>query len=185
MRVAASILFVFSFPLTILIKPRLPYSPVTHSRPLNLRFVASKIFILYQLANVIQATGYFLPAIYLPTYARTTFGASTFLAALTIILFNLAIAIGLIVMGLLSDKLKATTCMAISAVGVAISVLVVWGLSSSLIWLYLFCIFYGLTAGSWASIWPGIMREVSQRGESDRYGYADPIMVHGCLCVGR
>ncbi|PON27771.1 hypothetical protein TGAM01_v203538 [Trichoderma gamsii] len=184
-RVAAGILFVFSFPLTILIKPRLPYSPVTHSRPLNLRFVASKIFILYQLANVIQATGYFLPAIYLPTYARTTFGASPFLAALTIILFNLAIAIGLIVMGLLSDKLAVTTCMAISAVGAAISVLVIWGLTVSLPVLYLFCVFYGLFSGGWASIWPGIMREVSQRGENDRYGYADPIMIHGCLCVAR
>lgn len=184
-RVCAGILFAFSIPLTFLIKPRLPYSPITHSRPLNMRFVTSKIFILYQLANIVQATGYFLPAIYLPTYARMTFGASAFLAALTIILFNMAITIGLVVMGLLSDKLPVTTCMIMSATGVAISVLVIWGLSASLPVLYLFCVLYGLFAGSWASIWPGIMREISQRGESDGYGYADPVMVHGHLCVGR
>jgi hypothetical protein len=29
------------------------------------------------------------------------------------------------------------------------------------------------------------MRDVSQRGESEGHGQADPVMVHGHLCVGR
>jgi MFS family permease len=184
-RICAGILFVSSAPLSFLIKPRLPYSAVSRNRPLNMRFAISKLFGMHQIANVVQATGYFLPSIYLPLYARVTFGTSTFLSALTVMLLNLSSSIGLMVMGWLSDRLSVTTCMLISAMGVATSVLLVWGLTSSLAALYVFCICYGLFAGSWASIWPGIMRDVSQGSEDAGYGHADPVMVQGHLCIGR
>ncbi|KAF2799998.1 MFS general substrate transporter [Melanomma pulvis-pyrius CBS 109.77] len=184
-RIWAGILFACSVPMAFFVKPRLPYSDRTHTMPFNMRFVTSKLFVTYQVANVVQATGYFLPGIYLPTYARVVFGASTFLSALTVILLNLSTTIGLVLMGLLSDKLQATTCMLVSAAGGATSILAVWGLAPSLPVLYVFCVLYGLFAGSWASIWPGIMKEVSQSGETEGYGYADPVMVQGHLCVGR
>lgn len=184
-RICAGILFACSAPLSFFIKPRLPHSAVIHRRPLDMRFVKSKLYCLHQLANVVQATGYFLPSIFLPTYARTTFGTSTFLSALTVMLLNISITIGFIIMGSLSDKLPVTTCMIISSAGAAISALLIWGLSTSLPALYVFCVLYGIFAGSWAAIWPGIMRDVSQRGESEGHGQADPVMVHGHLCVGR
>ncbi|KAM0218320.1 hypothetical protein ACHAPA_002402 [Fusarium lateritium] len=183
-RICSGILFGAAAPMAYFIKPRLPLSAIIHRKPLNMRFVTSRIFLLHQLANVVEATGYFLPSIYLPTYARTTFGTSTILSALTVILVNMAATIGLMTMGSLSDKLAVTTCMLISAVGVGISVLVVWGLTASLPVLYVFCVMYGLFAGSWASIWPGIMRDVCQRFQ-DENEYVDPVMVHGHLCVGR
>ncbi|KAH6654459.1 major facilitator superfamily domain-containing protein [Truncatella angustata] len=185
LRIWAGILFACSAPLAFFIRPRLPYSASIHQRRLNLRFIMSKRFALHQVANTIQATGYFLPSIYLPTYARSVFGTSAFLSALTVMLVNVATTMGLVIMGSLSDKFHVTTCMIISAMGAAISVLVVWGLSASLPVLYLFCVLYGLFAGSWASVWPGIMKEVSQNGERDGYGHVDPVMVQGMLCVGR
>ncbi|KAK2676356.1 RTA-like protein [Fusarium oxysporum f. sp. vasinfectum] len=183
-RICAGILFATAAPIAYFIKPRLPLSATIHRKPLNMRFVTSRVFLLHQLVNVVEATGYFLPTIYLPTYARTTFGTSTILSALTVILVNIATTIGLMVMGSLSDKLAVTTCMLISAVGVGISVLLVWGLTASLPVLYVFCVMYGLFAGSWASIWPGIMREVTQKFQ-DENEHIDPVMVHGHLCVGR
>ncbi|KAG5663243.1 hypothetical protein KAF25_001179 [Fusarium avenaceum] len=183
-RICSGILFGAAAPLAYFIKPRLPLSAIIHRKPLNMRFVTSRTFLLHQLVNVVEATGYFLPTIYLPTYARTTFGTSTTLSALTIILVNVAATIGLMVMGSLSDKLAVTTCMLISAVGVGISVLLVWGLTASLPVLYVFCVMYGLFAGSWASIWPGIMRDVCQKFQ-DENEHVDPVMVHGHLCAGR
>lgn len=185
MRISAGVFVACSAPLCFLIKPRLPYSAAIHRRPLDMRFVKSRAFVLHQLANIVQATGYFLPSVYLPTYVRTTFGASTFLSTLTVMLVNTAVTIGLVIMGSLSDKLAVTTCTVISATGVASSVLLLWGLSASLPALYVFCILYGLFAGCWTSIWPGIMREISQRGEIQEHGPVDPIMVYGHLCVGR
>jgi len=184
-RICAGILFAFSAPLAFFIKPRLPPSAVIHRRPLDMRFVKSKLYCLHQLANVVQGTGYFLPSIFLPTYARTTFGTSTFLSALTIMLLNISCTIGTFIMGSLTDRLSVTTCMIISSTGGATSVFLIWGLSSSLPALYAFCVLYGISAGSWSAIWPGIMRDVSQQGESEGHGQADPVMVHGHLCVAR
>ncbi|KAM0814118.1 putative Monocarboxylate transporter 2 [Seiridium cardinale] len=184
-RIWACILFACSAPLSFFIVPRLPYSANTHNKPFNLRFITSRRFALHQVANLIQGTDYFLPNIYLATYARTTFGTSSFLSALTIIVVNISVTLGLVLMGFLSDRLQVTTCMIISAAGAATSVFLVWGLSASLPALYVFCVLYGLFAGSWASIWPAIMKEASQRSESDGHGYVDPVMVQGYLCVGR
>jgi MFS family permease len=186
-RICAGILFVAAAPLSFLIKPRLPYdvtADIEH-KPLNIRFAASKRMALHQLVNVVQATGYFLPSIYLPSYASSTFGTSPFLSALTVMLVNLSASFGLMIMGTLSDRLTVTTCMFISASGVATSVLLLWGLSSSLPALYVFCVLYGLFAGSWSSTWPGIMRDMTQRSEQEWYGKVDPVMVQGHLCVGR
>lgn len=185
MRIWAGVLFACSAPLAFLIKPRLPYSANTHVKPFNMRYATSKSFVLHQVANIIQATGYFLPGIYLPSYARTVFGASTFLSALTLILVNITATIGLVIMGSLTDKLRVTTCTIISAMGAATSALLIWGFAASLPVLYVFCIFYGLFAGSWTSIWPGIMKEVSESGGNDGHSYIDPVMVYGHLCIGR
>ncbi|KAK6062922.1 major facilitator superfamily transporter [Seiridium cupressi] len=131
-RIWACILFACSAPLSFFIVPRLPYSANTHNKPFNLRFIKSRRFALHQVANLIQGTGYFLPNIYLATYARTTFGTSSFLSALTIIVVNISVTLGLVFMGFLSDRLQVTTCMIISAAGAATSVFLVWGLSGKL-----------------------------------------------------
>ena len=184
-RVWAGILFVSSAPLAFFIKPRLPYSATSHVQPLNMRYIMSKLFALYQAANFIQATGYFLPGIYLPTYARTIFGASDLQSTLTVILINISATSGCVIMGFLADKFHVTTCMIISAVGTSASVLLVWGLSPSLPVLYVFCVFYGLFAGGWTCCYPGIMKDVSRRYASAGFDYADPVMVIGVLLLAR
>jgi MFS family permease len=184
-RIWAAILFASAAPFTFFIKPRLPYSAVKHKKKLNLRFTMSKIFITHQVANFIQATGYFLPGIYLPTYAREIFGTSTIMSTLTVILLNIASATSCIIMGIMTDKLPVITCLVIAAAGAAISVLLFWGLAVSLPMLYVFCVLYGLFPGSWTAIWPGMMKEISQRGEDEGYGFVDPLLVYSFLCIGR
>ncbi|EAQ83399.1 hypothetical protein CHGG_09803 [Chaetomium globosum CBS 148.51] len=187
LRISAGILFACSAPLAFYVKPRLPYFANPHNvkKPFDMRFVMPRRFVLHQTSNVVEATGYFLPGIYLPTYARETFGTSTFMSALTLMLINISATAGLAIMGSMTDRLYVTTCMIISAVGASVSVLVVWGLAKSLPVLYVFCVLYGISAGSWASTWPGIMKEVSQNSEEEGYGHIDPGMVQGHLCVGR
>jgi MFS family permease len=91
-------------------------------------------------------------------------------------------------MGTLTDRLPATTCILISSVGAAVGVFVIWGLSSSLAVLYVFCVVYGLFAGSFTSTWPGIMRALGRNDGEDADGRAaalDPTMIFGWLCAGR
>ncbi|KAF1967583.1 MFS general substrate transporter [Bimuria novae-zelandiae CBS 107.79] len=183
-QICAGILCAISAPLSFWVKPRLPHSASVQRQPLKQGFATSRLFVLYQLANIIEATGYFLPTIYLPTYARTTLGASHFLAALTIILVNISATVSLVLMGHISDRLHVTTCMFISAAGVATSVLAIWGLASNLATLYVFCVFYGLFAGCWPAIWPGIMKELAKKEGDGRGGVTNP-MVLTHLCFGK
>lgn len=185
MRIYAGIVFASSVPLAFWVKPRLRYSAHTHVKLFNIRYIMFKLLVFHHLANAIQATGFFLPSIYLPTYAQTIFNASASLSSLTLTLINIFTTISSIVMGLLVDRLNVMTCICISAVGTTASVLLVWGLSESMSALYVFCVLYGIFAGCWTSTWPGIMREISQKSEEAGFGYIDPMMIYGHLCIGR
>lgn len=185
LRLWAGLLFVITAPLAFFIKPRIPPSATSQVRAFNLWFLVSPAFLVYQTANIVEAMGFFLPGIYLPTYARSTLGAPSLPAATTILLVNVASVFGCVAMGWFIDRLHVTTCILLSTIGATVSVLVIWGLSSSLGLLYFFCIAYGLFAGSFTSAWPGIMRDIAQKGQTSSKGQVDPNMVFGFLCAGR
>ncbi|KAM7202137.1 major facilitator superfamily transporter [Naviculisporaceae sp. PSN 640] len=217
LRMWSVIVFILTAPLAYFIKPRLPHNSLATSRapkynPLALRFLISPKFLLYQSANIIEALGFFLPGIYLPSYARSTMGATAFPSALTVLLLNVASVVGCVAMGWLIDKLHVTTCILLSTVGATLGTFILWGFADSLPVLYLFCVVYGLFAGSFTSAWPGIMREMSlpnstststsgksnttkRRGDEEGVGTAtegeqhgaavDPIMVFAFLGLGR
>ncbi|KAK5997754.1 MFS-type transporter pytF-like protein [Cladobotryum mycophilum] len=88
LRIWAVALFVLTVPLVWFLKPRLPASATAHIKPFNLGFLLNRSFGLYQLGNVVEAVGYFLPGVFLPTYARTTMGAGAFPSALTLLMLN-------------------------------------------------------------------------------------------------
>jgi MFS family permease len=183
LRIWTAILFVMTAPLAYFVRPRLPLASATHARPWNFKFLLTKLFLAYQLANVAEAMGFFLPAIYLPTFANQALGANSFLSALTVLLFNTASVFGCVAIGSMTDRFHVTTCILVSTVGATLSVFVLWGLSSSLPTLYAFSVVYGLFAGSFTSTYPGIMKQVADRER--RRGGVDPSMVFGCLAAGR
>ncbi|EAW06524.1 putative MFS monocarboxylate transporter [Aspergillus clavatus NRRL 1] len=179
LRAWAVILFVLATPLLYFVKPRVPISASTNVRPFNLTFVLDRTFLIYQAGNIIEALGYFLPTIYLPTYARSI-GASSLTASLTVILLNLASVFGCIIMGTLVDRCHATTCILISTVGTVLATFLLWGFSISLAPLFIFCVAYGIFAGSFSSTWPAVSGEVRKKNP-----FADPSIVLGFLCSGR
>jgi MFS family permease len=166
-------------PTIFFFKPRYPTSPVRVSRRPQISFWTTRVFYISQIGNIIESLGYFLPSIYLPSYA-SSLGASPFLSTLTIILVNGAGCVGSIAMGMLVDRLHFSTCVLISTVGTAIAVLCLWGLAASLPVLYTFCIAYGLFAASWTSTWPGIMRDVTYARQGTDGG-----MVFASLAAGK
>ncbi|KAI5861185.1 MFS general substrate transporter [Durotheca rogersii] len=185
LRLWSGVLFALTFPLACYIKPRVPYSATTHVRPFDSKIFMMPSFWLYQLGNVVEAMGFFLPGIYLPTYARSTLGAESYSSATTILLVNVASVFGCVAMGYLIDRLDVTTCILLSTIGATIGALVIWGLSSSLPLLYFFCVVYGLFAGSYTSAWPGIMKDVVGKAEVAGQAYLDPSMIFGWLAAGR
>ncbi|EQL00259.1 MFS monocarboxylate transporter [Ophiocordyceps sinensis CO18] len=190
LRIWAVALLILTMPLAYFIKPRLPPTATTHIKPFKMGFVLGRTFLLHQVANICQALGFFLPSIYLPTYARAI-GASPLSSALTILLINVASVFGCAGMGSLTDHLHVTSCLLISAIGTTLGIFLLWGLATSLPVLFVFCVIYGLFAGSYSSAWAGIMRQISSepaksgRGPGGGGATFDPTMVLGILSTGR
>ncbi|KAJ6442392.1 major facilitator superfamily transporter protein [Purpureocillium lavendulum] len=188
LRIWAVALLVLTLPLAYFIKPRLPRTATQHIKPFRFGFALRRTFVLHQAANVIQALGFFLPGIYLPTYA-TAIGAGPFPSALTILLVNVASVFGCAAMGSLTDHLHVTTCLLVSATGAALGTFLLWGFATSLPVLFVYCIIYGLFAGSYTSAWTGIMQQISSEPVAGGAGGGgatfDPTMVLGVLSTGR
>ncbi|KAK4146324.1 monocarboxylate transporter 10 [Dichotomopilus funicola] len=205
LRVFACVVFALTAPLSFFLRPRLPITPAnatTRARPYSLRFVMERRFALYQLFNVAEAVGFFLPGIYLPSYARVVLGASPVPSVIAMMLVNVASWAGCVAMGWLIDRLDVTRCFMVSALGAGAGTLLLWGLSVNLPVLYLFCIVYGFFAGSYTSAWPGVMNDITQQGRrgetvelsednnedsprDDHGKLADPSMVFAFLAMGR
>ncbi|QPG96438.1 hypothetical protein C2857_004197 [Epichloe festucae Fl1] len=189
LRICAAGIVVITLPLVYFVKPRLPpqLSKATPN-PFNFRFTLSQTFMLHQLANIVQALGFFLPSIYLPTYASTILGAGGFPAAATILLLNIASTVGCPTMGWLSDKFHVTTCLFLATFGASVSTFLLWGFTTNLPLLLIYCGCYGLFAGSYTSAWTGLMRQVTSDPEiSSAYDCdaTDPVMVLAVLAAGR
>ncbi|CAN8096912.1 unnamed protein product [Discula destructiva] len=160
----AAVLFGISAPLAWYIKPRIPPLPVRSLRSFNLRFAISRRFILYQVSNTIEAIGFYVPGIYLPIFAGDVLGANEFGSSLCILVLNTSAVAGCIAIGWLIDRFHVTTCVLVSAIGVTLGTFLLWGFTTSIPMLYIYCVSYGLFAGSYSTTWTGVMREVSGQG---------------------
>lgn len=87
-----------SGPLLFFIKPRVPVSLIAYRQPLSFAFLKSPTFWIHQLGNIMQSFGFFVPGIYLPSYARTI-GLSTISGTVAIALFNALSVLGAVVLG--------------------------------------------------------------------------------------
>ncbi|GME37341.1 MFS transporter [Neofusicoccum parvum] len=150
-------------------KPRLPVTRSSHAprRSPSLRFVLTRRFLFYQLGNVLQGLGYFIPSIYLPSYARSL-GMGSAAATTPLVLLNLGTFVGSICAGALTDRFDPTAVILGLAVGAALGCFFLWGftISATAGLLYVFAIAYGLTAGSFSSTWPGVIKDVARGNEA-------------------
>jgi MFS family permease len=179
LRVISILIFVLVAPFLYFHKPRLPISKTIGYHRLNFRFLFNKVFVIYQIGNIMEALGFFLPGIYLPTYAHSI-GCSNFISSLTVMLLNLASVFGSVTMGHLADRYHVITCITISTVGSTLAVLFLWGFSSTIPTLLVFSVAYGLFAGSFSATWAGITNEVQRVDPS-----ADATIIFSIIALGR
>ncbi|CAI7592211.1 unnamed protein product [Penicillium palitans] len=178
LQISSVTLFILAVPFLYFHRPRLHTTEIAYHR-LNFRFLYNKVFIIYQLGNTLEAIGFFLPTIYLPSYARSL-GASDYMASLTVVLVNLFTVFGCVIMGFLSDRYHITTCILMSTVGTVIAVFFIWGFAATIPPLYVFCIAYGLLAGGFSSTWAGVSHEVQKANPS-----ADATVIFPFMETGR
>lgn len=192
-------MFLLIGPLLFFVKPRLPDPLPTSSISLKqtlrnlthgFSFARTREFALLQAANTMQGLGYFIPLLYLPTYAATHHLPSS-MQSLLLSLINLATIPGLLFLTALSDhSISAYTLILISALGSCLATFLLWGLASaSLPLLILFSVAYGFFGGGFTAVYAATAKElqtvmIRRRGEAGLAG-ADVGSIFGLLGVGR
>lgn len=173
-------LVILAGPLSYFVRARIPIpSGPANRRRTDWRFLQHPAFWVLQASNVLEGFGFFIPGIYLPSYARSL-GLSTLAASTTLVLINATSVLGQIGFGFLVDRMHVTTVILISTIGATLSIFLLWGLSASLPLLYIFALTYGFFGGGFTSVWTGIIQEVKKGSPGAETG-----TVFGLLAAGR
>ena len=158
----------------------------------SLVFFRRPLFWMLMVGNIIQSLGYQMPNTYLSAYAvslglEQSTALATYAGPLLLALFSAASVPGTMVMGMLGDRLPATTVVLISSVGSAVSVFALWYISdmasfhgNPLAILIAFALAYGFFAGGFSSTWSAVLHDMKKRDETANTG-----LVFGMLMGGR
>lgn len=161
-------------PVLPLLKGRLPTTSQGALRALDLGFFRHPLFYVFAFSNLAQAFGYYIPSLYLPSFASEA-GFSGFVGAMLLSLNNLGNIMGWVIFGFLSDRIDVHILVFLLPFASAVSAFVLWGFARSLGLLIAFSLVYGWFAGAFVILWPrfGIML-------SD-----DPQVVYSLMAFGK
>ena len=180
LRIWSIILAILCTPLIYFIRARLPIPPIPAPRkPRSYAFLLANTFLSLQAANILESLGFFLPAIYLPSYARSI-GLSPLSGTVLLALLNSFSVVGAITLGGLCDRLHVTTVVGVSTIGSTLSIVLLWGFGSNLPLLMVFAAVYGVFAGGFSAIWTGMYKEVREKNPEAGMG-----MLMGLFSAGR
>ncbi|KAJ5330012.1 major facilitator superfamily domain-containing protein [Penicillium brevicompactum] len=180
LRAVAVALFILTGPLIPFLKGRLPASRHTASATAksDWSFLRTPLFWVYSASNIAQGLGYFLPSLYLPSYARSI-GLSNTEGALLLALMSVAQVVGQFTFGFLSDKsVSVNLLITLSSVGAAVAAFTIWGFAHSLAPLVAFALIYGFFGAGYVAMWARMSTFVS----------TDPTatsMIFGLFCFGK
>lgn len=164
LRITAIVFAAFLLPSLPFLKGRLPESrihgPSTRSSS-EPKWYKDAGFVVVVVINTLQGFGYFVPILWLPTFASELKLSATN-ASLALAVLNGSSVIGRLGIGVLSDAIDPWLLALSTLFGSCLTTFVLWGvLSYTLGGLISFGLFYGLVAGGWSSLWTGFIRPIS------------------------
>lgn len=153
LRAMAVAQFITLLPMIPLIKGRLPVSRRGVLKKDELNFFKRPLFYCFALTNLLEALGYYIPALYLPTYA-TSLGLSGTMGALILAANNLATIFGQLALGYITDRVNNVLILVFSSSFIAaVATFAIWGYASSLAPLLFFSVVFGLATGGFPCLW--------------------------------
>ncbi|KAK1217035.1 hypothetical protein PQX77_020309 [Marasmius sp. AFHP31] len=170
-------LFVCVLPCFRYLRPRRPSAhvddPTTIPDPKSIRM---KTLAILCVANLIQASGNVIPRLYLHTFA-SDMNISPTIGSLSIALLNGFSAPGSIFLGYLSDRCGVRIAILLSALGSAVAVFCIWGITpkSSVAPVLVFAAIHGFLSQGWSALWTRFA-SISMTGK-------DPNLASGLLSV--
>ncbi|EMC94745.1 hypothetical protein BAUCODRAFT_73394 [Baudoinia panamericana UAMH 10762] len=153
LRAVAVALFVTTGPLIPFLKGRLPEAQVSGSGRTDWTFLRARAFWIYSASNLAMGLGYFLPSLYLPSYA-TSNGMSARKGALLLAIMSVAQVLGQLSFGYLSDRSLSISLLAvIASLTAAAASYTCWGLAHTFGVLVGFSLIYGFFGAGYTALW--------------------------------
>jgi MFS family permease len=164
MRAWAVISFLFVSASLVCLKPRpkAPNAAEPISRGFDMRFLKSPAFWILQAGNISQGLGYFMPILYMPSFAAAR-GWPNITGTIAVSLCNISIVVGATATGWIVDRYHVTTAIMISCVGTMVAVFIFWSFSVYQPMLFIFAITYGVFAGGFPATWSGCANPVRRK----------------------
>lgn len=140
-------------PILCFIKPRLPSASRHAARTMDWRFLRNPRFWILSMSNVLQGLAFYIPSLYLPSFAALI-GLSPRVGALLLAAHNVASTLGQVAFGHLSDKFSNIFILLFVTTSVSgIASFCIWGFAWSLTPLLLFSLVFGAFAGAYVVFW--------------------------------
>ncbi|EJC98138.1 MFS general substrate transporter [Fomitiporia mediterranea MF3/22] len=170
LRILSIAALILILPGTPFLRPRLPetrvYSHVPRSEAENdgiRKWMLNPSFILCVLANTLQGFAYFLPILWLPTFASELRLSDT-QSSLAVALLNGKQSVFLVRrLGTLADRFSPWVLALITTFLTSFTTFILWGvLSNSVTGVLAFGVAYGALAGGWSSLFTGFIRPIAK-----------------------
>ena len=160
LRAFAIAVVVVSGPALVLLKPRVVRKNAVRAGHGTLQFVTDKTFWLFAIAVFLQGIGFYLPAIFLPSFAHAL-SLSHAQGALLLALCSLAQVTGQMALGQLSDKVDMHILTSLSAGVPATAAFLLWGPAKSFAPLAVFALLYSGFGGGYSVLWSRVTTYMS------------------------
>lgn len=175
LRVIAALQLFTVGPILPLLKPRLPSSPRSGTRATDFGFFRKPLFWILAFSNLCQSFAYYVPSLYLPTYA-SALGLSGTLGALVLAVNNMASIAGMIGFGHATDRYNNIfVLILISTITSSMSAFLLWGFAHSFAVLMIFSIISGCFTAGYTVFWPRFGTLLSE----------DPQSVYSLMAFGK
>ncbi|KAK7047429.1 hypothetical protein VNI00_006660 [Paramarasmius palmivorus] len=129
-------------------------------------WLTNMTFWVVLIANTLQGFGYFVPVLWLPTFASALEIDAT-RASIALAMLNGGSAVGRVYLGYLCDKFDPWALSLATLIFTSLSTFILWGvLSYSFAGLVAFGVVYGLLAGGYTSLWTGFFSDVGIQNDN-------------------
>ena len=153
MRILGIAQIILTFPLLFFVKGRLPSSVANRAWIGSVKFLENPHFWVICISSTLQSFAFFIPFIYLPTFA-TLIGLSPQTGALILAALNISKTLGAIIFGYLSTKISNVFILLFLTMFVSsVAIFSIWGLSFTLPTLVGFAVLYGGFASGFSVLW--------------------------------
>jgi MFS family permease len=168
----------YAIGIIILLTPTFPFC---HGRPLNKglhdtsrkpnwEILKNPSLIVFSLANLFQGLAYYIPSLYLPSYA-STLNLSTTQVVFIIALLNASQVIAQVLLGHISDTTSVFLLAPISTLGAAAVTLGLWYFGHTAGTVLAYSVLFGLFTGGFTSLWARFNMSLSSDKATQEFAY--------------